>query len=211
MRLAQLRAADGINPKATARSCILIWLDGGPSHLESFDLKPDAPAEVRGPFRAVDTNVPGIKLCEHLARTAVVCGQTGHSAFGNLSARRTWLGTSLSFDGYHPTPVLEYPSLGSVVSRMQVASSALPGYVAIPELRSGGAGYLGQRFEPFSTRGDLSSPHARIRDLDLYPEVTDLRFWRDAASSYTPWTTRAELRRTRMCRPNLLWSRLFGY
>ncbi len=175
---AQLRAADGINPKATARSCILIWLDGGPSHLESFDLKPDAPAEVRGPFRAIDTNVPGIKLCEHLARTAVVCDKLAILRSVTSPLGEHGLAHHYLLTGYHPTPVLEYPSLGSVVSRMQVASSALPGYVAIPELRSGGAGYLGQRFEPFSTRGDLSSPHARIRDLDLYPEVTDLRLAR---------------------------------
>src|SRR5262245_2084271 len=54
------------------RSCILLWLDGGPSHLETFDVKPDAPADVRGPFRTIATNVPGISLCELLPRTARV-------------------------------------------------------------------------------------------------------------------------------------------
>ena len=55
------RAAAGDKAKGKARSCILIWLDGGPSHLETFDLKPDAPAEVRGPFRPVATKVTGIQ------------------------------------------------------------------------------------------------------------------------------------------------------
>ena len=56
-------AAAEIEP--TAKSCILIWLDGGPSHLETFDLKPDAPTEVRGPFRPIATNVSGIQISEH--------------------------------------------------------------------------------------------------------------------------------------------------
>ena len=57
---------------ARAKSCILLWLDGGPSHLETFDLKPDAPGDVRGPFRPINTNVSGIQICELMPRTAAV-------------------------------------------------------------------------------------------------------------------------------------------
>src|SRR5215207_8863799 len=53
-----------------AKSCILIWLDGGPSHLDTFDPKPDAPAEVRSQFASIKTSVPGVQICEHLPRTA---------------------------------------------------------------------------------------------------------------------------------------------
>src|SRR5436190_17917984 len=56
-------------------SCILIWLDGGPSHLEMFDPKPDAPLEVRGEFKPIATSVAGIRICEHLPRTAKVMGE----------------------------------------------------------------------------------------------------------------------------------------
>src|SRR6056297_3320313 len=65
-------AESGQPPAVRAESCILIWLDGGPSHLDMFDLKPDAPAEVRGPFSPIATRVPGIEVCEQLARTAEV-------------------------------------------------------------------------------------------------------------------------------------------
>ena len=56
--------------KARAKSCILIWLDGGPSHLDTFDPKPDAPLEVRGPFQSIATKLPGVRISEHLSRTA---------------------------------------------------------------------------------------------------------------------------------------------
>ncbi len=68
-----LKATGAVRTRPLAKSCILIWLDGGPSHLETFDPKPEAPAEVRGPFQSITTNVPGISICEHLPRTAGVC------------------------------------------------------------------------------------------------------------------------------------------
>src|SRR6185503_4086564 len=72
----RLRAADD-KPAPRAKSCILLWLDGGPSHLETFDLKPDAPAEVRGPFQPIATKIPGIQISELLPRTAEI---TNHLA-----------------------------------------------------------------------------------------------------------------------------------
>src|SRR5262245_20501104 len=63
-------AAAARKPAARAKSCILLWLDGGPSHLETFDLKPDAPSEVAGPFRPTKTNVAGLHICELLPSTA---------------------------------------------------------------------------------------------------------------------------------------------
>ena len=62
------RAHAATTPRAT--SCILLWLDGGPSHLDMFDPKPDAPSEVRSPFKDIATSVPGIRICEHLPQTA---------------------------------------------------------------------------------------------------------------------------------------------
>src|SRR6185436_8011319 len=69
--LFRLRAGSAA-PMAKAQSCILIWLDGGPSHLDTFDPKPEAPSEVRSVFNAIPTSVPGIRICEHLPRTAKV-------------------------------------------------------------------------------------------------------------------------------------------
>src|SRR5919106_1203798 len=67
-----LRAIAGESTPSRAKKCILLWLDGGPSHLETLDLKPDAPAEVRGPFQPIETNVSGIQISELLPRTAQI-------------------------------------------------------------------------------------------------------------------------------------------
>ena len=71
LRIGRVAAAEGLAmPPVKAKACILIWLDGGPSHLETFDPKPDAPAEVRGPMSTIATKMPGIRLSESLPRTA---------------------------------------------------------------------------------------------------------------------------------------------
>src|SRR5262249_28099695 len=98
-----------------ARSCILLWLDGGPSHLETFDLKPDAPSEVRGPFQPMATKVPGTQICELLPHTAQITDKIAivrsmTSPLGEHGIAHAYLLT-----GYKPSPVLEYPSYGSVL------------------------------------------------------------------------------------------------
>src|SRR6266540_7051167 len=65
-----LRAADGTKPAAKVKSCILIWMDGGPTHFETFDPKPDAPAEYRGDFKAIPTAVTGVRFSEHMTQLA---------------------------------------------------------------------------------------------------------------------------------------------
>src|SRR4029453_2221049 len=102
--------------EARLPSCILIWLDGGPSHLDTFDLKPDAPAEGRGPFRPIDTRVAGIRICEHFRRLAehtdkVCLVRSVTSDLGEHNFGRHYLLT-----GYRPSPVLEYPSYGAVMA-----------------------------------------------------------------------------------------------
>ena len=72
------RAMGGIGPDGKAKSCILIWLDGGPSHLETFDPKPDAPSEVRGPLETISTNIPGIRFSECLPQSAKIADKLAH-------------------------------------------------------------------------------------------------------------------------------------
>lgn len=174
----QLKARADSQAAGKAKSCILIWLDGGPSHLETFDLKTEAPLEVRGPFQAIKTNVPGIEICEHLQLTAKVCDKLTilrslTSPLGEHGLAHHYLLT-----GYKPTPVIDYPSFGSVVARMRSGVDTLPKYITIPELRSGGPGFLGSAFAPLAVQGDLTQPEARLRDLDPFPTVTDLRLAR---------------------------------
>jgi hypothetical protein len=159
-------AAPSRKPPA-ATSCILIWLDGGPSHLETFDLKPDAPAEVRGEFRPIGTSVDGVRICEHLPRTARLMHEVAlvRSLTHELGNHDT--GSHYLLTGHAPTPALEYPSLGSVVTRAGGLRGAVPPYVAVPSaVRSAGPGYLPGAFAPFAVGGDPARGDYRVRDLD---------------------------------------------
>jgi hypothetical protein len=167
----RLRAlADG--PPPALRNCILVWLDGGPSHLETFDPKPDAPAEVRGPYRPIATSVPGLRIGEHFGRLAremdkVCVIRSMTSELGEHNFGRHYLLT-----GYKPSPVLEYPSYGSVVARSRDRPSDLPSYVAVPDATSqGGPGYFPTAFGPFAVGGDPSRPDFRVRDLETSPDL----------------------------------------
>lgn len=170
-------AQQKIAPKA--KSCILIWLDGGPSHLETFDLKPDAPAEVRGPFQPIATNVPGIQISELLPRTATITDKLAIVRSLTSPLGEHGLANHYLLTGYKPSPVLQYPSYGSVVSHLQNERPVLPPYIAIPESRAtAGAGFLGAAHEAFATGGDPAKADFRVRDLNFFPEVTEERIQR---------------------------------
>ena len=173
--LALRNAAANANEKGPkAKHCILIWLDGGPSHLETFDLKPDAPQEVRGPFRAIGTSVAGIQVCELMAGLAARMKDAAiiRSITSPLGEHN--LGTHYLLTGYPPTPALDYPAIGSVVAHLDESKHPLPGHVAVPSFGVGGQrisgnGYLPQAVRPFEVGGDPSKPNFRVQDLDLYP------------------------------------------
>lgn len=173
-----LRLQAGADKKAArpARRCVLIWLDGGPSHLETFDVKPDAPREVRGPFQPIATAVPGVQICEllpksaeRMKRMAIVRSVTSPLGEHNFGAH--YLMT-----GYKPSPALEYPSIGSVIAYLQDSEQVLPRHVAVPNFRVGGGrfsgqGYLAASMRPFSVGGDPAKRDFRVRDLDFFPGV----------------------------------------
>lgn len=161
-----------------AKSCILLWLDGGPSHLETLDLKPDAPVEVRGPFQPIATNVSGIQISELLPQTAKVCDKLAIVRSLTSPLGEHGLANQYLMTGYTPSAVLQYPSYGSVLTRVRSKQSVLPPYVAIPEARSAGAGFLGSGYDPFVTGGDPSKPEFRVRDLELFPGVDKTRLQR---------------------------------
>lgn len=165
-------------PMRTAKSCILLWLDGGPSHLETFDLKPDAPAEVRGPFAPIATSVPGISICELLQETAKLTQHLSIIRSMTSPLGEHGIANHYLLTGYKPTPSLQYPGFGSVVSHVGTNATSLPANVAIPEARGGGAGFLGESFAPFETKGDPSTPDFRVRNLELYPDVDEARLLR---------------------------------
>ncbi|HVK12584.1 MAG TPA: DUF1501 domain-containing protein [Gemmataceae bacterium] len=163
--------AQAAAPKAKA--CILVWLDGGPSHLETFDPKPDVPADVRGPFRPIQTKIPGIAVCEHLPRTAKVIDRIAILRSMTSPLGEHGIANQYLLTGYKPSPALDDPSYGAVVARVRGGDPVLPPSVAVPEFRpSAGAGFLGPAYQPFATGGDPARPDFRVRDLSPFAGVT---------------------------------------
>lgn len=175
----QLQRAMAANPlsnskiNAKAKSCILIWLDGGASHLDTFDPKPQAPSEVRGPFDSINTQLTGIRISEHMPETAKMLDKMAlirsvTSPFGVHNFAAQYLMT-----GYKPTPALEYPSIASVVAHLRTQTDVLPSNIAIPNLISRDAATIGNGFLPNSTKhfslgSDPGKSSYEVRDLDFY-------------------------------------------
>lgn len=147
-----LRLASGgqIDQRATAKAAIFVQLPGGPSHLDTFDPKPEAPAEIRGKFQPRETCVSGIRVCEHLPRLAEVADRFAIVRGVSHTLGAHPLGQQFVFTGNRPAPSFEYPAIGSVVSHEMPSHPDLPGYVAIPE-DARGPGHLGVTWSPLST------------------------------------------------------------
>ncbi len=148
-------------PSSPATSVILIWLDGGPSQLETFDPKPDAPSEYRGPWGAIDTAVPGTRVSALMPDVARVADKVSlvrslHHDTGDHFAAAHWMATG-RFGATTGNKAAKFPSLGSYVSRVKGSNRpGLPAYVGLPAAESVylfpgymGAAYLGGPFEPF--------------------------------------------------------------
>jgi hypothetical protein len=165
--------------QAKAKSCVLIWLDGGPSHLETFDPKPQAPVEVRGPFKSIATSVPGLSISEVMPHTARIANKvcivrSVTSPLGEHNIANHYLLT-----GYQPTPALAYPSYGAVVSHLRDQTAKLPAYIALNEYRStAGAGFLGASYEPYLVPRDPKSSSLAPKDLTFYPGLDEQRLLR---------------------------------
>ena len=162
-----------------ARSCILLWLDGGPSHLETFDPKRDVPEEVRGPFKPIATVVPGIELSELLPSTARVTDKLAIVRSVTSPLGEHGIANYYMLTGYQPGSPVVYPSIGSVVAHRRQSDSPLPSYITVPEARSSmGAGFLGANYGPFSIGGDPARPDFQVKDLDYYPGLSGERLHR---------------------------------
>ncbi len=173
----QAQAADAGQP-VKKKSVILVWLAGGPSHLDMYDLKPNAPAEIRGEFRPIPTNVSGIEISEHLPRQAAMMDKLAivRSAFHTNGGHG--MGSQWMMTGYQPTLEVNdniYPSIGSIVARISGANDpAVPAYVNLPKPVSfGKAAYLGASYNPFSPESDPNSDGFQVRNLKL-PGRVDL-------------------------------------
>jgi hypothetical protein len=181
-------AAPGRTGKNPIRSCILVFFYGGPSHIDTVDIKPKAPAEVRGQFASIATSVPGMRVCEHLPHTARVMDRlaivhsmhhpmTNHNAaaFTTLCGRNPLKGDLELLGNDRNDP----PCYGAVLSATLPERRGLPTSVALPhvmynvvQLPGQVAGFLGSAHDPFQVSADPNAPDFRLGELELPGEVS---------------------------------------
>ncbi len=171
-----------------AKSCILLFMWGGPAHQDTWDLKPSAPAEIRGEFKPIATKVPGIQICEHFPqlaqrtdKLAIVRSMT-HTDVDHLTS------THFLLTGQAPPKAPElradWPHIGAVLARLGRGRDPLPPFVSLrPKLQNDvprfveqshgqSAGWLGQAFDPLSIDANPAEPDYRVGDFRLPPEIS---------------------------------------
>jgi hypothetical protein len=169
-------------PAVRAKSVIFLHQWGGPSHHDSFDMKPNAPDAIRGEYRPIPTNAPGIQVCEHLPGMARVMNRVClvrslNHAMKNHNSAGYW-----SLSGYAPPTDDQrlrdsldlFPAYGSIVDRLAPAPSGMPTFVSYPHvIRDGSitpgqhASFLGKKHDPFYFAKDPNSPDFRLPELTL--------------------------------------------
>src|SRR5881275_947427 len=151
-------AGQDATKKKKANAVIMVWLGGGPATIDMWDLKPNAPEGIRGEFKPIDTSAPGIQISEHLPKMAQVANKV--TIVRSLAHTIPSHGPATVFmtTGNKPTPAVQYPAMGSLVTRLMPADEGVPPYVAFNEIRGGSAGtagYLGTAYNPFIVEGDV--------------------------------------------------------
>jgi hypothetical protein len=171
--------AEQAAPAAGKRACILLWMNGGPSQMDTFDLKPGHANG--GPFKEIDTSIAGIKICEHLPKIAALAEHL--AIIRSMSTKEGDHGraTYLLRNGYLPQPPVRYPTLGSLVAKeLGDPSAELPSFVSISPYRNlnpaaYGPGFLGSQFAPLivgEARPNANADEPNQRDYGL--TVADL-------------------------------------
>lgn len=148
-QLLQAQASASDSTPKQARSVIMVWLSGGPPTIDMWDMKPDAPAGIRGEFSPIDTSADGIQICVHLPKLAKMMHHCClvRSCHHTLAAHGP--GTELLLTGNRPSPAMTYPSLGSIISQQRPPVSGVPSFISMGEGADANAGYLGAAFNPF--------------------------------------------------------------
>jgi hypothetical protein len=183
----QVAQEPGVNGFGRAKSCILIFQWGGPSHLDTWDPKPGAPEDIRGPFRSIATDVPGISISEHFPllarqvhRLAIVRSMCHDDAAHLSTAHRILTGhlaPTPNSDAAGPSPA-DWPHLGALVSKLRPTPGAIPSAVNLPwtvmhPAAPGGkapgqnAGWLGKAYDPFPIDGDPNAAGFHVEGLGL--------------------------------------------
>lgn len=174
-RLLELEAKAAAPWAAKAKSCIFLFLEGGPPHQDMWDPKPAAPKEIRGPFLPIRTNVAGtfvtdqLPLCAQMADKYTILRSHSHRDNGHTTGYHyVMTGRRANFaDGDNPVPNNDYfPSVGSIVSRALGQRGAVPPYINMPHpMAGGGPGFYGAEYAPFVIESDPTQPDFEVKDL----------------------------------------------
>jgi hypothetical protein len=185
--LAMREAQAAVDPKRAAEktAVILFWLSGGPGHMETWDPKPEAPSEYRGPFGAIPTVVDGIRFCELLPEQAKIMDRlaivrTVNHGTGDHTKGNHWMLTGFEGPDFNAVSLAQRnPSMGSVTARLRGSNHAgLPPYAAVPHLRGGTDNffhyhaYVGGAYNPFIVNSDPNEKSYAVRDLNVPSGLT---------------------------------------
>lgn len=185
LRMREAQAA--IDPKRAAEktAVILLWCSGGPGHMETWDPKPEAPSQYRGPFGAIDTKVDGLQFCELMPENARIADKlaivrTVHHGTGDHTKGNHWMLTGFEGPNFNDVVLNQRnPSMGCVTAAMRGANApGIPPYVAVPHLRGGTDNffhyhaYAGANNNPFVVNSDPNEKGYNVRDLNLAPGLT---------------------------------------
>ena len=188
------RSRGGMELTPTADACIIVFLDGGPSHLDMWDMKPNAPAQIRGEFQPIATRLPGIPVSEHLPRFSQVLHRgslirSAHHSVNNahgVAVYTSLTGLDKGEIGGFAAPT-DYPAIGSVVGLCRPPRRNVPPFVHMPYIVAEGAGgppqpgffggWLGRSFDPMFVLKDPSATDFAMPEL-APPEGVDLRRFR---------------------------------
>jgi uncharacterized protein (DUF1501 family) len=171
LRLQQLAAASGsTSPKSV--NCIFLWMQGGPSHHDTFDPKPDAPAEIRGEFGTIPTTLPGVRFVEHLPRLARQADKFSIIRGHDPKNGGHGFADHLMMSGHAPNPAMIFPCYGSVVARERGYRNGMFPFVQLNRyvdrtFDGGLAGFLGDQYNPFEILDDANAPDFKVRDVSV--------------------------------------------
>src|SRR6266700_3712869 len=189
----ELKALGAINPDKKDANCIMLFLVGGPSQLDNWDMKPNAPAEIRGPYKPIKTNVPGIEISENFPRMAkhadkyALIRSVYHTAAAVHDTGHQMMQTGRLFQGGINTP-----HAGCALEFLKGRRNELPAHVILPEPMgpTGGnmphgqdAGFLGKAYDPFVLNADPSKKDFKVPDLLPPSEIGEARLKRQNLSS----------------------------
>jgi hypothetical protein len=183
LSLSRLMAADAPGRSARAKSVILVYLGGGISHHDSFDMKPDAVEQIRGKYKGIATSVPGLKICELLPKTAQIMNKVTLVRSGTHENDHHETASNWVLSGRFGSAFGDHPAIGAIVARETGFSGLVPPYVAVPKNPSftwelGKSVWLGGRCESFKA-GNPNDANYRVRDLaqpaGMTPEVLERR------------------------------------